>query len=165
MSNALLRRCSITIAVVLSAVLLLPATTAAQLNASNLKGDAGLKSGSQAPPGAYVAIQTRVGNILNFEGGIGADVLKGGLTASLPYFGVFKLTDDQFESRLAARLLDKNRVWGLGPAVTLALATKSAVYAFVTVGYQWELAARTSTEGAVWNIAATFPLKPIRLAA
>ena len=108
--------------------------------------------------------ETRVGNILNLEGGIGADFLKGGLTAGLAYFGVFKLTDDQFESRLAARLLDKNRVWGLGPEVTLALATRSAVYGFVTVRYQWELAARTSTEGGVWNIAATFPLKPIRLA-
>ena len=26
-----------------------------------------------------------------------------------------------------------------------------------------ELAARTTTEGAAWNIVATFPLKPIRL--
>ena len=85
---------------------------------------------------------------------------------ALAYFGVFKLTDDRFDARVPPRLLpDKNRVWGLGPEVTLALATKQAVYGFVTVRYQWELAARTSTEGAVWNILATFPLKPIRLSA
>lgn len=107
--------------------------------------------------------ETRVGNILNLEGGVGGDFLKGGLTAGLAYFGTFKLTDDQFDRRFASRLFDKNRVWGLGPEVTLALATKNAVYGFVTVRYQWELAARTSTEGAIWNISASFPLKPIRL--
>ena len=108
--------------------------------------------------------ETKVGNILNLEGGFGADFLKGGLTVGLAYYGGFKLTDDQFDSRLVSRLIrDKNRVWGLGPEVTLALATKQAVYGFVTVRYQWELAARTATEGAAWNIMATFPLKPIRL--
>jgi len=108
--------------------------------------------------------ETKVGNILNLEGGFGADFLKGGLTVGLAYYGTFKLTDDTFDSRLAPRLIrDKNRVWGLGPEVTLALASKKAVYGFVTVRYQWELAARTTTEGAAWNILATFPLKPIRL--
>lgn len=108
--------------------------------------------------------ETRVGDILNLEGGVGADFLKGGLTAGLAYYGTFKLTDDQFDAQVPPRLLpDKNRVWGLGPEVTLALATKRAVYGFVTVRYQWELAARTSTEGAAWNILVTFPLKPIRL--
>ena len=108
--------------------------------------------------------ETKVGNVLNLEGGVGADFLKGGLVAGLAYYGTFKLTDDQFDSRLVSRLLrNKNRVWGLGPEVTLALATKQAVYGFVTVRYQWELAARTATEGAAWNIMATFPLKPIRL--
>ena len=108
--------------------------------------------------------ETRVGKILNLEGGFGADFLKGGLVAGLAYYGSFKLTDDQFDARLPARLIrDKNRVWGLGPEVTLAIATKQAVYGFVTVRYQWELAARTTTDGAAWNISVAFPLKPIRL--
>jgi hypothetical protein len=106
---------------------------------------------------------TKVGNILNLEGGLGADFIGGGLTAGLAYYGTFKLTDDQFDSRLGALIRGKNRVWGLGPEVSLALATKKAVYGFLTVRYQWELAARTTTEGAAWNIMATFPLKPIRL--
>ena len=33
-----------------------PPPCAAQLNGDNIKGDAGLKSGSQAPPGAYVVV-------------------------------------------------------------------------------------------------------------
>ena len=108
--------------------------------------------------------ETRVGNILNLEGGFGADFLKGGLVAGLAYYGTFKLTDDQFDAQLPPRLLpDKNRVWGLGPEVTLALASKQAVYGFVTVRYQWELGARTASEGGAWNLLATFPLKPIRL--
>jgi hypothetical protein len=108
--------------------------------------------------------ETRVGNILNLEGGVGADFLKGGLVVGLAYSGTFKLTDDTFDSRLANRLIrDKNRVWALGPDVTLALATKSAVYGFVNVRYEWELAARTTTEGSTLSITASFPLKPIRL--
>jgi len=41
----------------------------------------------------------------------------------------------------------RNRGWGLGPEVSLALASSKAVYGFVTVRYQWELEARTTTEG------------------
>jgi hypothetical protein len=109
---------------------------------------------------------TKVGNILNLEGGVGADFMGGGLTTGLAYYGVFKLTEDQFDSRIASQLLrTKNRVWGLGPELTLALASKKnkAIYGFVTVRYQWELGARTTTEGATWNVLATFPLKPIRI--
>jgi hypothetical protein len=107
---------------------------------------------------------TKVGNILNLEGGLGADFLGGGLTAGLAYYGTFKLTEDRFDALLPSVLIrGKNRVWGLGPEVSLAIAANKTVYGFVTVRYQWELGARTTTEGAAWNILATFPLKPIRL--
>jgi hypothetical protein len=110
--------------------------------------------------------ETKAGNIMNLEGGVGADFLGGGLTAGLAYYGTFKLTDDQFDQQhLALLIRGKNRVWGLGPEFTLALARqkKKAVYGFVTVRYQWELGARTTTEGAAWNVLATFPVKPIRI--
>jgi hypothetical protein len=110
--------------------------------------------------------ETRVGNIMNLEGGVGADFLGGGLTTGLAYYGTFKLTDDQFDQRALALLIrGKNRVWGLGPEFTLALASKrkKVVYGFVTVRYQWELGARTTTEGGAWNVVATFPLKPIHI--
>ena len=82
----------------------------------------------------------------------------------LAYFGTFKLTEDTFDSALVSRLQrNKNRVWGFGPDITLALATKKAVYGFLNVRYEWEMSARTSTEGSTLSILASFPLKPIRL--
>jgi hypothetical protein len=108
--------------------------------------------------------ETKVGNILNLEGGVGADFLNGGLTTGLAYYGTFKLTDDRFDALLPSLLIrGKNRVWGLGPEVTLAIAARRTVYGFVTVRYQWEVGARTTTEGGAWNILATFPVRPIRL--
>lgn len=108
--------------------------------------------------------ETKVGNILSLEGGVGADFLNGGLTTGLAYYGTFKLTDDRFDARLPSLLIrGKNRVWGLGPEVTLAIAARGTVYGFVTVRYQWEVGARTTTEGGAWNILATFPVRPIRL--
>ena len=108
--------------------------------------------------------ETRVGNVINLEGGLGVDFLKGGLSVGMAYFGSFKVTDDEFDVQLPRRLVPgRNRVWGLGPEVTLALASKQAVYGFLTVRYEWEMAARTATEGSAWNILASFPLKPIRI--
>jgi hypothetical protein len=107
---------------------------------------------------------TKVGNIMNLEGGIGADFIGGGLTTGMAYYATFKLTDDRFDGPLPSLLIrGKNRAWGLGPEATLAIAANRTVYGFVTVRYQWELGARTTTEGAAWNILATFPFRPIRL--
>jgi hypothetical protein len=104
----------------IAVVLFGPVESAAQLNGQNVKGDTGLKSGSQA--------------------------------------------EDRFDTRLPSVLIrGKNRVWGLGPEVSLAVAANKTIYAFVTVRYQWEIGARTTTEGAAWNILATFPIGPIRL--
>lgn len=107
---------------------------------------------------------TKVGNILNLEGGVGHDMLQGGLSVGLTYYATWKLTDDQFDDRLVGLLVrGKNRVYGLGPEVTLAIASRKTVYGFATVRYQWEMGARTTTEGGAFNILATFLLKPIKL--
>jgi hypothetical protein len=50
------RTSTITAAAIIAAAVLLPTPRAAQLNGDNIRGDAGLKSGSQPPPGAYVAV-------------------------------------------------------------------------------------------------------------
>jgi len=74
------------------------------------------------------------------------------------------LSADRFDSRAANLLIrGKNQVWALGPEVTLAIAAHKKVYGFATIRYQWELAGRTTTEGAAWNISFVFPLKPIQI--
>jgi Putative MetA-pathway of phenol degradation len=52
--------------------------------------------------------ERKVGNILNLEGGMGADFLGGGLTAGLAYYGSFKLTNDQFGTMLPLTRIGKN---------------------------------------------------------
>lgn len=49
------------------------------------------------------------------------------------------------------------------PGVYFAVPLWFCTAAAVTGRYQWEMAARTTTEGAAWNILATFPHKPIHL--
>jgi hypothetical protein len=106
--------------------------------------------------------KTKVGTILNLEGGVGRDLLKGAASAGLVYYATYKLTDDHIEGLPGILIRGKNRVWGLGPEATLPLAAKRTLYGFVTVRYQWELGARTTTEGGAWNVLATFLLKPIK---
>lgn len=108
--------------------------------------------------------ETKVGTILNLEGGVGRDFLKGAAALGLAYYATFKLTDDRFDRRpLELLVRGKNRVWGLGPEVTLPIALKKTVYGFVTARYQWEMGARTTTEGGAWNVLATFLLDPIKV--
>lgn len=107
---------------------------------------------------------TKVGDILNLEGGVGADFLGGGLSVGMAYYGTFKVSADQFDRLLPGLLIrGKNRVWGIGPEISLALASKTKVYGFVTARYQWEAGGRTTTTGSAWNVLLTFPLKPIRI--
>lgn len=106
---------------------------------------------------------TRVGNILNLEGGLGHDMMQGGLTAGPAYYATFKLTEDELGPVAAALVRGRNRVLGLGPEVTLALAAKNSICGFATARYQWEVGARVAPEGRAFNILATFLLKPVKL--
>jgi hypothetical protein len=108
---------------------------------------------------------TKVGNLMTLEGGVGGDFLKGGLTAGLAYYYSFKLTEDhpgKFPLNIA---LAKAKVFALGPDITLTLASKKKgmVYGFVTVRYEWELHAEAQTKGGMWLIQAVFPFKPIHI--
>jgi len=107
---------------------------------------------------------TQVGDILNLEGGVGADLLKGGLTTGLAYYATFKLTEDHFDASAANTLVrGKNRVFALGPEATLALARHNTVFGLVTVRYQWEVYARTATQGGAWNIQLVLLTKPLKI--
>jgi len=107
--------------------------------------------------------ETKVGNAMNLEGGIGADFLKGGLTVGLNYFASFKLTSDQIDGFPEILIRGKNKDFGLGPEVQLALAKSNTLYGFLKVNYQWETYARTATQGSELTVLATFLMKPLKL--
>ena len=107
--------------------------------------------------------ETRVGNQLNFEGGVGGDFLKGGLTVGMDYYAAFKVSDDHIEGFPDILIRGKNKVFALGPEVSLALARKGMLYGFLKTNYQWETYARTTTQGSMFSIMATFLVRPIKL--
>jgi hypothetical protein len=107
--------------------------------------------------------ETKVGNAMNLEGGVGADFLQGGLTAGLVYYASFKLTEDHIEGFPINLDPAKNKVFALGPEVQLALARNKTVYGFLKVNYQWEVYARTATQGSELTILATFLVPPLKL--
>jgi hypothetical protein len=107
--------------------------------------------------------ETKVGSVMNLEGGVGGDFLKGGLTAGLDYYASFKLTDDQIEGFPDILIRGKNKVFAVGPEVQLALAKGNTLYGFLKVSYQWEVYARTTTQGSALTILATFLMKPLEL--
>jgi hypothetical protein len=107
--------------------------------------------------------ETKVGNAMNFEGGVGGDFLKGGLTVGLAYYASFKITEDEIEGLPPIFVRGKNKTFGLGPEVTLALVRKDTVYGFLTARYFWETYARTTTQGKAFLLTATFLTKPSKI--
>ena len=106
---------------------------------------------------------THVGTALNLEGGIGGDFLKGGLTAGVNYYASFKLQEDEIDGVPGILIRGKNKVFAVGPEVTLALAAKGNVYGFVKATYQWEVYAVTNTQGNAFTVTASFPLPSIKI--
>ncbi len=108
--------------------------------------------------------ETKVGNAMNLEGGVGGDFLEGGLTVGLVYYASFKLTNDRIATNFPINIEPaKATVFALGPEVSLALARRGVLYGFLKANYQWETYARNQTQGSEFNIMATFLVKPIKL--
>lgn len=107
--------------------------------------------------------ETKVGTAMNLEGGVGGDFIGGGLTVGLVYYATFKLEEDRIEGVPNVLVRGKNRVFGVGPQVNLALASRGTVYGFLKVQYQWEVYANTNTQGGAFLLSTSFPIKPIKL--
>lgn len=105
----------------------------------------------------------RVGTLFTLEGGLGRSFLMGAASTGLSYYAQWKLTEDTLIGLPALILQGKNRVAGLGPEVTIPIATKNTVYGFLTARYQWEMGARTTTQGDALNVLVVLPLKPIKV--
>ncbi len=113
---------------------------------------------------------TKVGQILTLEGGLGKSFLGGGLIIGAAYYAQWKLTEDQlrtFElpggSAVEINARNKHKVFGFGPDITLPVATKSKLYALVNFRYLWETGAKTKTEGQTLVLTATFPIPSVKL--
>lgn len=107
--------------------------------------------------------ETKVGNAMNIEGGAGGDFLKGGLSVGLAYYWSSKLTQDHIEGFPDILIRGKNKVFALGPEVTLALAKGKTVYGFLKLNYECEVYARTTTQGNELQIVATFLVPSLKL--
>jgi hypothetical protein len=100
---------------------------------------------------------------MNLEGGVGGNFLGGRLTAGLAYYASFKLTADRIAGFPLNIEPGKNKVFALGPEVSFPLERNGVLFGFVKANYQGEIYARAGTQGAEFNIVATFLVKPLKL--
>jgi len=108
----------------------------------------------------------RVGDILTLEGGLGKSFMQGAASAGIAYYGQWKISDDDFGVELPTlpnRRLGKNRVYGIGPELTVPLATKSTLFGFLNLRYFWETGARSSLQGNTFVATVSFPIPSIPL--
>jgi hypothetical protein len=109
----------------------------------------------------------KVGQLLTLEGGAGKSFLRGAASVGVAYYAQWKVTSDEMTlspSILALTTIpEKHRVFGLGPDVTVPIATRSRLIALVNVRYLWEQGARLKTQGQTLVITSTFPVGGIAI--
>ena len=108
----------------------------------------------------------RVGDLLTFEGGAGKTLSTTGLTVGVAYYAQWKLTEDDFGAGFtppAGVAIGKHRAYGVGPDITVPLATGSRLYGYLNARYIWDVGTRTRTEGRGLSLTATFPIPSVPL--
>ncbi len=108
----------------------------------------------------------KVGQLFTLEGGVGKAFLQGAMSVGMAYYAQWKLTDDQFgvaPNLPGGPVLRKHRVYGLGPDITIPIATRSRLISLLNVRYFWETGARVKTEWQSLVATATFPIPSVRL--
>jgi hypothetical protein len=104
-----------------------------------------------------------VGDLLTLEGGLGRKFLKGAANIGVVYYAQWKLTNDTLTGLPPLIVQGKNSAAAVGPELTIPLATKNKLYGFFTFRYEWEVYAKTTTQGNAMIMTAVFPFKPIKL--
>ena len=106
----------------------------------------------------------RVGDILTIEGGFGKSFMDGAASAGIAYYAQWKVSNDDFDVSLpGGPRVGKHEVYGIGPEVTLPLASKSKLYGFANLRYFWETGAKSTLEGETLLLTLTFPIPSIPL--
>jgi hypothetical protein len=105
----------------------------------------------------------KVGDLLTLEGGLGKSFLHGAASVGVAYYAQWKTTADAFGLSPLSGLPERHRVWGLGPDVTIPIATKTRLISLVNVRYLWEQGARLKTQGQSFVLTTTFPVGGIKI--
>jgi len=106
-----------------------------------------------------------VGDLLTLEGGIGKSFLHGAASLGVAYYAQWKVTPDDLGASVPQLAnVPEHRVWGLGPDVTIPIATKTRLLSLVNVRYLFEQGARMKTQGNTLLITNTIPVGGVRIA-
>jgi hypothetical protein len=76
------------------------------------------------------------------------------------------MSDDDFGSDFVLPEgldIDRHRVFGFGPELTLPIATKKKLIGFLNMRYLWETGARSTLDGTTLAVTVTFPIPSVRL--
>jgi hypothetical protein len=107
----------------------------------------------------------RVGQLVTLEGGVGKTFLHGAASIGAAYYAQWKVTADDLGLPNGQGVPEQHRVWGIGPDVTIPIATKTRLLSLVNVRYMWEGGARLKTQGQTFVITNTIPVGGIRIPA
>jgi hypothetical protein len=109
----------------------------------------------------------KVGQLMTVEGGVGKSFLHGAASLGVAYYAQWKITADQIGSITgvteALAFPDRHRVWGIGPDVTIPIATKTRLISLVNIRYLWEDGARIKTQGQSLLVTSTVPVGGIKI--
>ncbi len=108
----------------------------------------------------------KVGDILTFEGGLGKSFMQGALSVGLAYYAQFKVTDDDLGLALPlppAFQPAKHQGFGVGPELSIPIASKRKLYGFLNFRYFWETGVRNSLEGNTLVVTGSFPIPSLSL--
>jgi hypothetical protein len=100
----------------------------------------------------------RVGQLMTLEGGVGKTFLHGAASIGAAYYAQWKVTADDLGMPGGDGLPVRHRVWGVGPDVTIPIATKTQLLSLINVRYLWEGGARVKTQGQTFMVTTTFPV-------
>jgi hypothetical protein len=108
----------------------------------------------------------RVGQLLTLEGGVGKSFLNGAASIGVAYYAQWKVTADDLGAPVSddvAPSIARHRVFGIGPDVTIPIATKKKLISLINVRYLIEQGARVKTQGHTLMITNTIPVGGIRI--
>jgi hypothetical protein len=108
----------------------------------------------------------KVGQLLTLEGGVGKSFMHGALSLGAAYYAQWKVTSDEMTVSPSVPLpapSGRHQVWGIGPDVTIPIATGNTLISLVNVRYLWETNAQIKTQGQSFLVTTTFPVGGIRI--